>query len=122
MNNHKLTDEIILFEINYALNKIKEVPNNESPYSYIRGLINPIKQITNFAIIKETMQEIINLYPDCYHAVSLLLDYYENENDQEEEKNKEKCYELIDVLVNVDYIRKKYWLWRKNKIERLKNE
>ena len=37
----------------------------------------------------------------------LLLDYYE------EEKNKEKFEEMIEKLIKVDYIRKKYYRWRK---------
>jgi protein farnesyltransferase/geranylgeranyltransferase type-1 subunit alpha len=112
MNNNNLSEEIINSEINYALNKIVEVPNNESPYSYIRGLLKPRCKIKNYVKIKQTMEDIIENDKECVYAYSLLLDWYI------EEKNKEKILDIIDVLVKVDYIRKKYWLWRKENIHK----
>ena len=40
--------------------------------------------------------------------MNLLLDYYE------EEKNGQKFNETIEKLIKIDYIRKKYYGWRKD--------
>ena len=42
--------------------------------------------------------------------LSMLVDIYEEECD------KDKACDTIDELVKVDFIRKKYWLWRKAQI------
>ena len=43
------------------------------------------------------------------YGLNLLLDYYE------EEQNKEKFEETIEKLIKIDFIRKKYYRWRKDK-------
>jgi len=108
-----ITDEIINSEINYALYKIKQVPFNESPYSYIRGLLKPISNILKYSEIKSTIEEIIKEFPECYHAISLLLDWYIQIKDYKVSEN------LIDDLCKIDYIRRKYWLWRKKEFVNL---
>lgn len=113
LNNNKLSEKLRENEVRYALDKIVQVPSNESPYSYIIGLINPISEILKYPTIKEIMLKIIERYEECYHAHSLLLDWYI------EEKNKGKCAEMFDRLIEIDYIRKKYWLWRKKQIPEL---
>lgn len=85
---------------------------NESPYSYIRGLLVN-HSIIKFPEIKESMIFILKDAPSCYHCLSLLLDCYSAEN------NKEKCIEIIDSLIIEDSIRKKYWQWRKNQLDKL---
>jgi hypothetical protein len=93
-------------EINFALENIKKVPNNESPYSYIRGLISPLSKIIEYPQIKSTLEEIVLNNPDCYHACSLLLDI------AEQDKNFNVFSSLINKLIEIDSIRKKYWGWR----------
>jgi protein farnesyltransferase/geranylgeranyltransferase type-1 subunit alpha len=104
------SDKIIMKEIEYTLDKLIQVPMNESPYSYIRGWLNPTSNILKYSEIKSTLENIVGNYPECYHAYSLLLDWYEQEG------NKAKCSEIIDTLIDVDYIRAKYWAWRKNNL------
>ena len=74
---------------------------NESPYSYVRGFLKPISKILNYCNIKSTLEKVIEDYPECYHAYSLLLDWYEQENDTH------KCLEIIKTLSEVDHIRVK---------------
>jgi protein farnesyltransferase/geranylgeranyltransferase type-1 subunit alpha len=99
-------------EIEYTLDKIKQVPANESPYNYIRGLIGDNKlQYSKFPVIKELLLEI-PVEENNYHALALLLDIYE------EEKNIEKFNQTIDKLIQLDWIRRKYYEWRRvNRIE-----
>jgi hypothetical protein len=86
------------------------VPMNESPYSYIRGLMKPMQNILKYDKIKNTLEKIIEASPECYHAYSLLLEWYEQNEDTK------KCIEIIDILVKIDSIRAKYWSWRRNNI------
>lgn len=113
MNHLKeFNEETLNLELGYALDKIKAVPMNESPYSYIRGLFNlPTKnkfKMIEFKQIKEEMKKIVESNTECYHAYSILLDVYE------EEKSKENFDQTLDILVKIDFIRRKYWGWRKS--------
>ena len=113
LNNGKFDKNdknIVEKEIKYALVKIKECPVNECPYSYIRGFITKYNfKYSDFSFIKEFLESELkeNLENNPY-ALNLLLDYYE------EEKNKDEFNKIADKLKNVDYIRKKYYGWRKD--------
>ena len=107
-NNNKLDKETVEKEIKYALNKIKINPNNECPYCYIRGFINKSGfKYNDFSFVKEELEKNVKTKDNNSYGLMLLLDYYE------EEKNKEKFEEIIAKLIKVDYIRKKYYRWRK---------
>ena len=109
INGNKLDKNIIENEIKYALEKIKECPVNECPYSYIRGFITKFNyKYADFIFVKEFLENLINENTDDnIYGLNLLLDYYE------EEKNENKFNEIIEKLKKVDYIRKKYYGWRK---------
>lgn len=102
--------EIINNEIKYAIEKIKLCPVNESAYSYLRGYLTKYnKKYSDYPLIKETMMEL-SKKGSINHTLSMLVDIYEEEN------NKEKVIETIDELIILDYIRKKYWGWRKKNL------
>lgn len=111
-NNNEISD-IIKKEIKYAFDKIKYCLLNESPFSYINGLINKYKR--KYKEYEEIMNELEMLYKEnekdiknCVFILRILLEYHE------EDKNEIKFNDTIDKLINVDFIRKKYYLWRKN--------
>ena len=107
-NNNKLNKDIVEKEIKYALEKIQKNPINECPYCYIRGLINKCGfKYSDFNFVKNELEKIVEKNENDYYGLSLLLDYYE------EEENNEKFDETIEKLIRVDFIRKKYYLWRK---------
>jgi len=102
-----LNEVIIPKEIEYSLEKIKICPVNESVFCYLRGyIIKYNKKYLDYPLIKKTLLELCTEW-NINHIFSMLLDIYE------EEKNKEKCEECINKLIILDYIRKKYWNWRK---------
>ena len=109
MNNNKITKEIIESEIKYAIEKINKEPKNECPYCYIRGFVNKFKyKFSDFGIIKEEMEKIANSpEKNNSYCMNLLLDIYE------EEKDENKFNGIIEALISCDYIRKKYYSWRK---------
>ena len=110
INGNKLEKNIIEDEIKYAIEKIKECPVNECPYSYIRGFITKYNyKYDDFLFVKEEVENLINNNKeDNPYGLNILLDFYE------EEKNGEKFNEIIEQLKKVDYIRKKYYGWRKD--------
>lgn len=108
INNNKINKDIIEKEINYAIEKIKLYPVNEAPYCYIRGFITKFGHKYNeFEFVKNKLEKIVEMIKNNSYGLMLLLDYYE------EEKNEQKFNETIDKLVEIDYIRKKYYGWRK---------
>ena len=108
INNNKIDKNIIENEIKYAINKIKKCYLNECPYCYIRGFINKFGyKYDDFLFAKEELEKILKKNKNNSYGLNLLLDYYE------EEKNEEKFNETIEQLIKVDFIRKKYYGWRK---------
>ena len=106
----ELVNEVINEEINYAIEKIKICPVNESAYSYLRGFLTTFKKsYSEFPQIKKLILDISNK-GSINHTLSMLVDIYE------EEKEYGKASEIIDELIVLDYIRKKYWGWRKQNL------
>lgn len=114
VNGNKINNSIIKNQIIYALNKIKGCPMNESPFNYIMGFMNKYKR--KYIDFKEEMNEFELLYNsekiknryNCVFILKLLLEYYEEIN------NKIKFNNIIEELIQIDFIRKKYYLWRQN--------
>lgn len=105
-------------ELEYAFSNLKEDNNNESIYFYIKGLLDD-KEINylNYDLtnVIQKLKNIRKLNKSNYHSTSILIElliehYKETENDQ--------ILELFEELIEVDYIRKKYWKWRKNNYEK----
>ena len=104
--NKDLNKEIIIKEIKYALKKIEFCPDNECPYCYIRGTITKYKyKYTDFIFVRQTLEKLEK--KEISYSLLLLLDFYE------EEKNEIKFNEMIEKLIKIDFIRKKYYGWRK---------
>lgn len=111
-------------EIDYALDKITQDIDNESAYNYLRGvftskLLNKEnKKLSEFKLIEEACCKIVKSNEKCHHALSLLFDYYASllecsNDDSSKDGITEKITWYLDRLAEVDYIRRKYWLWKK---------
>ncbi len=112
INNNKIDKETLKQEIMFAINKIKICQNNESPYNFIFGYIKKFGyKFNEFQDLKNQLKNIFDDNKENYFALSLLMEFYEEEND------KEKFYNAIDTLEKIDYIRKKYYLWRKKQFD-----
>lgn len=83
------------------MEKIKECPDNESPWLYYRGLLNHYK-ITE---PKEFLSFCESLEPKSIFLYSFLLDYYET-------KDKDRALEICALLADQDKLRQKYWYHR----------
>ncbi|KAJ1674109.1 CAAX geranylgeranyltransferase alpha subunit [Spiromyces aspiralis] len=134
---NRLPDEVIEREIRYAVEKIKLAPSNESPWTYIYGLLKRYapEQITTTlfdavaALVKasysdEEPQDIVpGLMGKSAQYYRFLIDAYEMMiNDQrlrlaDGEGVDELLQKAIDccdrLAVTIDPIRNAYWLYRK---------
>jgi len=110
-----INPSILKKEFDFCFNYLNDIPKNESPFNYIRGFFTETKykdhiKYQDFPELKETMIKMINEDDTNYHAYSLLLEIYQSEG------QKEKCKELCEILQKIDVIRKKYWIWRQQRI------
>ena len=97
-------------EVDNTMKMIELVPQNESPYNYLRGLKNHYKIDFAKLKIKDRLIEIAD--DNNYHAHSLLADIYEEEVDDT------KFNETIETLLKIDSIRRKYWGWRRENFKK----
>lgn len=115
------TREIIEKEIEFSSKRFKENPNNESVYNYIRGIFdikdsfgNKKFNIIEFKDLKNDIEEICKKEKNNYYCHGLLLDIeidiYKVENALE---GKQRCLKIFEDLIVMDFIRRKYWKWRK---------
>jgi len=100
-------------EINFAIDFIKKAPNNESSWTYLRGLFLQDKYNTN-PILKQTLLDLKQKFITSPHVVSLLVDIYEQEGTKESIKT---ALELCSSLeTSLDTLHRKYWVYRKDRI------
>jgi len=93
-------------EIDFAIHYIKKAPNNQSPWAYLRGVVNT-GHIGDHAQVKEFCLMCKEKYPTCGHALSMLIDICIA--DSNTHLAKELCR---DLAVKVDPIHNKYWIYR----------
>jgi len=116
-------------EIDYALSWIRKAPNNQSPWYYIAGYLHysawlcPGRQpmshrlfkgsrFSELSYVKEKVLECRERYPTCAHALSLLVDIWQEEATTDSlQLAVQACQELADHLAQGH---KKYWLYRKD--------
>jgi hypothetical protein len=125
--NSNILKEIFEKEINFAVKKIKENPNNESAYNYIRGLFdikddegNKKFDYHDFSYLKYNIEETCLKEKNNFYSHGLLLDieidlFKFNLRNEIEALNifKQKCLEIFEKLIVMDFIRQKYWKWRR---------
>jgi len=108
-NTTPRTLELRKQEIEYAFKYIRKAPNNQSPWTYLKGLFKG-SRFDTVPSLKDTCLEFSKNYPTCAHAVSLLVDIYEEEGTKESlNLALENCKRLEEVLAP---IHAKYWIYR----------
>lgn len=104
-------------EINTALSWIAKSPNNQSPWNYIKGLFAK-KSFDDLPEVEQRCRDAIVKYPVCPNPHSLLIDILERRNTRDAlTQAQEHCSKLADSL---DSVHKKYWLFRRDEIEKKK--
>ncbi|KAJ2549530.1 CAAX geranylgeranyltransferase alpha subunit [Coemansia sp. RSA 1933] len=125
--NSPLEDSLADREIDYAVEKIKQAPNNESPWSYITGLLlrhAPEKLYTALLPKLQTLAAVGGEYATSMNETSMywstLVDIYEQQaKDLPDQANAllDCARDACDLLASDhDPMRNKYWDFRKSQL------
>jgi len=111
----RLPEETIEREVEYSFQFIKKAPNNQSPWTYIRGLFAKGGNYSSYPRLKSLCNEFKEKYATCPHVASLLVDIYQQEGTSE---TLQKAIELCFTLeASLDSIHKKYWYFVRNQLQ-----
>jgi len=105
-NTTDMSLEVCKKESLWTIERVKEAPNNESAWNYLRGIMKGYK-FTDFPEVVALCEECPNKWPACAFGQSLLVDVLTSQNKLAEAK--EVCERLAR---GVDDIHKKYWEYR----------
>jgi protein farnesyltransferase/geranylgeranyltransferase type-1 subunit alpha len=129
------TPEVLQRELQYTMNRIKLIKNNESSWNFLRGIIEFNKSnISQFPEVEQFVEELFTSGNRSPFLLAFLVDMYEEKTLKIYETNSyddpelyaRKVFELCDMLANhYDTIRYKYWKYVQQKFqtskERAKN-
>ncbi|XP_074641472.1 protein farnesyltransferase/geranylgeranyltransferase type-1 subunit alpha-like [Tubulanus polymorphus] len=111
-NTTGFTDEVIEREFEYAKEKIKRAPNNESAWNYLKGILMN-KKISRYPGLREFCDELYNKHIHSPYMIACLIDIYDEMLELGCENKSEilqKAVKLCGSLANdYDTIRKEYW-------------
>jgi len=99
--------DVIAREIEYCTRRIKQVPNNDSAWNYLEGLVKK-PQFKHDSIVKALCLQVIETVKDCKNAYSVLFELYERFY----VKEKQEAAKIIEKLKEIDAIRGNYWQYR----------
>lgn len=113
-------------EIRYVHKRIEQSPNNESSWSYLRGILNIA--FNSLAAHSETQEFCERLQTDknCRspHLLAFILDIIREQlarsiQVQDRDSLKTKACKLCDTLSKTDQVRSRYWSYIRLKVEEL---
>lgn len=109
-------------EINYVHKRIEQLPNNESSWSYLRGILkisyNSLATCNKTLKFCEKLQNDKNCHPT--HLLAFMLDTIREKIERSvQDKNslKSEAAKLCDTLAKIDQVRTRYWNYIKLKVE-----
>merc|ERR1711862_298062 len=119
-NTSKLTEEVITREIQYTLGIIRKAPNNESAWSYLRGILLDT-EMRQFPVIADFCKE---LYADNIRS-PFLLGFLIELAEEELELGCENHVEILhnakqlctDLAEEFDTIRYEYWAYIRDTLQ-----
>eukprot|EP00057_Strongylocentrotus_purpuratus_P031275 XP_784125.3 PREDICTED: protein farnesyltransferase/geranylgeranyltransferase type-1 subunit alpha [Strongylocentrotus purpuratus] len=117
-NTTGFSDESVVDrEVKYAIEFIKKAPNNESSWSYLRGVL-ALRDISSFPGLMQTCQDMYSENVRSPFLLSFIIDIYEEQLESKTfpEDTLLKATQLCDVLIQVDAIRLKYWEYIKRSL------
>ncbi|XP_069687612.1 protein farnesyltransferase/geranylgeranyltransferase type-1 subunit alpha [Periplaneta americana] len=113
-NTTGFTKEVIDRELEFTLNKIKKVTNNESAWNYLRGvLLHHTGGISQDPAVKKMCEELYLSGNRSPFLLAFLVDMCEEKierADGDMNDSLQHAVQLCDILANeYDTIRKEYW-------------
>jgi protein farnesyltransferase/geranylgeranyltransferase type-1 subunit alpha len=106
-NDPKTVQNVVDKQISFAIEELKLQPDNECPFSYIRGMLQLVqKSLDDFPKLKELLLELSE--KDNRFSLDLLMQYSAEDT--------LKCKQYAAKLLKVDLVRKNYWQYRLNSV------
>jgi len=111
-------------EVKFAVDAIKIVPNNESAWNYLNGVLTKAGGIHLFPELRDNFEHMLGNGIDSPYLLSFLVDHYTKSLEVEELETEAKeqaltriLYLLDQLATEVDFIRKEYWGYLKRTIQ-----
>lgn len=102
-------------EISFAGKYLERAPHNESPWTYLTGLLN-LPSFKQVKPLQDLCSKLHEKEPACPGPIALLVDIAEkSEKAPQLEQAKEQCELLASRL---DTVRERYWRWRKDCLDK----
>jgi len=128
MHTGDFTKDTIANEIKYTSEQIRKVPNNESPWNYVEGLLKkPQFESAHSDSLVAFANEIIGRDEKCPYSYSLLFELYEKKALAAKSKPNSSASDAVaaaeaaaaiaavtKLAEIVDPVRNKYWVWRRD--------
>uniref|UniRef100_A0A182SH16 Protein farnesyltransferase/geranylgeranyltransferase type-1 subunit alpha n=1 Tax=Anopheles maculatus TaxID=74869 RepID=A0A182SH16_9DIPT len=114
------TPEVLEREVNYVITRVGLIKNNESPWNFLRGLLQQgTGKLAQFPSVIEFCEALYNDGIRSPYLLAFLVDLYEEQyfdtiesggNEAEAELYHQKVQDLCESMANQhDKIRSKYW-------------
>lgn len=109
------TPEVIRREAEYAMDRIRVIKNNESPWNFLVGVLRQSKsgKLDSLPEVVEFSEGLYNAGNRSPYLLAFLIDLYQEqalESKQEDNSIAQKVYTLCDDMASKhDVIRRKYW-------------
>lgn len=111
------TPEVLEREITYVMNRIRLIKNNESPWNFLRGLLQQGDgKLGQFPEIVDFCEDLYDSGIRTPYLLAFLVDLYEEKYfeaapaDESREEYRTKVQDLCESMANQhDKIRAKYW-------------
>ncbi|XP_064540876.1 protein farnesyltransferase/geranylgeranyltransferase type-1 subunit alpha [Drosophila montana] len=107
------TPEVIKRELAYAMNRIRVIKNNESPWNYLVGVLRQTEtgQLNSHPEVVEFSKGLYDAGNRSPYLLAFLIDLYQEQAlQQNDNESAEKVYTMcIDMASKHDVIRRKYW-------------
>lgn len=119
-NTTGFTTEVIEREVSYTIDTIKCVPNNESSWNFLNGLLRKAGGLYLFENLKNDFETMLEEGCDSPYLLAFLVDFYSDFLDKQgkDEDIVKRVLSICDQLaVEVDIIRKEYWNYLKCSLE-----
>uniref|UniRef100_A0A7S2R4Z8 Protein farnesyltransferase/geranylgeranyltransferase type-1 subunit alpha n=1 Tax=Rhizochromulina marina TaxID=1034831 RepID=A0A7S2R4Z8_9STRA len=124
-HTEQLTHDILTREVQFAFTWIRRVVKNESPWNYIRGLMRDKASASGwrfqqFPLVEATCRELRETEDgrNCTFLLGMLYEILESRilQGQLDEPVLEEAAALLDMLGEVDGVRKNYWEGRRARV------
>lgn len=125
ISNNFMNDNYLSQEISFTLNCILELPDNESSWNYLRGIlanedISSTYRRKAFDFINQLMD--LNQGQRAHCLFSFLIEYIIEEIEAGVSVELDKIQNIrqhLNCLMNTDSVRRRFWIYRGNYLEHL---